>query len=325
MLRCLACMMVVLMHTPQPNSAGGYVLSSISLLAAPSIGLFFMVSGALLLPVTKPTKEFLKHRLAKIAVPVLFWSLLYLLVRYFKTNNSEELFKSIISIPFSAQGCAVFWFVYVMIGLYVLAPIISTWLQKASKREIEFYLLLWLVTMCYPILNLFVCVDDGKSGILYYFTGYVGYFLLGYYLHNYVKQWSMWILAILFVFPIGCAVACKLLELKIDFYDIFWYLSILVVAMCVSLFMGIKVLFGDIKLNTKFKKFIINFSQYSFGIYLIHFFIIRDILWQFNLTLLSNGGGILETFVITLIISYLIVHLISRLPKSESFIGLKRK
>lgn len=324
-LRILACLMVIFTHSPQPHSAHSLVLSSISLLAAPSIGLFFMVSGALLLPVSQPTNMFLKHRLTKIVIPVLFWSLFYLLVHNFNANDLEELFISIISIPLSTQGCAVFWFVYVLIGLYLLAPIISAWLQKASKREIEFYLLLWLITMCYPVISPFIRVNDEVSGILYYFAGYVGYFVLGYYLHNYIKYWNIWILAAMYILPLGCAVVCKLSEFKVDFYSVFWYLSISVVAMCVALFMYIKELFSAAKLNIKLEKFIVDFSNYSFGIYLIHFYIIRDVLWQFDLALLSNGGGILETFVITTVVSYMLVHLMSKIHGSEYLIGFKRE
>lgn len=50
-IRLLACAMVVVMHSPIPtDSANGIILSTISYLTTPCIGLFFMVSGALLLP-----------------------------------------------------------------------------------------------------------------------------------------------------------------------------------------------------------------------------------------------------------------------------------
>lgn len=53
LLRLLACLMVIAMHAPLPDSAegNGLFLSTLSYLTAPCIGLFFMVSGALLLPV----------------------------------------------------------------------------------------------------------------------------------------------------------------------------------------------------------------------------------------------------------------------------------
>lgn len=49
-IRLIACLMIVLMHSPMPGcGSSGMVLSGISYLTAPGIGLFFMVSEALLL------------------------------------------------------------------------------------------------------------------------------------------------------------------------------------------------------------------------------------------------------------------------------------
>lgn len=51
LIRIMACVMVVLMHSPIPTeNANGVLLSSLSYFTTPCIGLFFMVSGALLLP-----------------------------------------------------------------------------------------------------------------------------------------------------------------------------------------------------------------------------------------------------------------------------------
>ena len=61
-LRVLACLMVICMHAPYPKEgANGLFLSTLSYFTAPCIGLFFMVSGALLLPVRTDTKTFLAN------------------------------------------------------------------------------------------------------------------------------------------------------------------------------------------------------------------------------------------------------------------------
>ena len=52
LIRIIACTMVVLMHSRTEN-ANGLLLSSLSYFTAPCIGLFFMVSGVLLLPPPK--------------------------------------------------------------------------------------------------------------------------------------------------------------------------------------------------------------------------------------------------------------------------------
>lgn len=70
LLRLLACLMVIAMHAPLPDSAegNGLFLSTLSYLTAPCIGLFFMVSGALLLPVHR-SKYFLEKEIRENIVP----------------------------------------------------------------------------------------------------------------------------------------------------------------------------------------------------------------------------------------------------------------
>ena len=51
LIRILACLMVVLTHSPLPSADEHSVLSAgVSLITSPCNALFFMVSGALLLP-----------------------------------------------------------------------------------------------------------------------------------------------------------------------------------------------------------------------------------------------------------------------------------
>lgn len=83
-IRCLACLMVVFMHAPYPNSGmSGVLVVPISLAIAPCIGLFFMVSGALLLPTKDKGITFVKKRLAKVACPILVWTLVAMIIKGF--------------------------------------------------------------------------------------------------------------------------------------------------------------------------------------------------------------------------------------------------
>lgn len=74
-IRIIACLMVILMHTPSPTSGlDGISYHILDMLAEPCIGLFYMVSGALLLPVKMPYREFLKKRLNKVVWPTIIFS-----------------------------------------------------------------------------------------------------------------------------------------------------------------------------------------------------------------------------------------------------------
>lgn len=67
------------MHSPIPNeNANGQFLFLLSYVSASGIGLFFMISGALLLPIQLDIMSFLKKRFVKVALPAIFWSLFYL-------------------------------------------------------------------------------------------------------------------------------------------------------------------------------------------------------------------------------------------------------
>ena len=278
-IRILACLMVIAMHAPIPNeNAIGIFNVALSYYTAPCIGLFFMVSGALLLPIKGSGIEFLKKRFAKIAGPTIFWSLFYIACKYFFDGTSEGIAKSILSIPFSPQGHGVMWFMYTLAGLYLIAPIISAWLERTSKKEIELYLLIWLLTTCYPLLKLILTTQTGETSILYYFSGFVGYFLLGYYLRKYPKAIPNKILIPSLIIAVCAPIICKIFHYDVNFYEMFWYLSIFVVVMSIGWFILICKSIG----SYRGRQYIPLISNLSFGIYLLHIFVMRYILWRMD-------------------------------------------
>lgn len=326
-IRILACLMIIAMHAPIPDTGlSSYVLSTDSLLTAPGIGLFIMVSGALLLPVNISTERFLKKRLGKIVGPTVFWTLFYFMVApYTETVDQGSGITNFLSIPFSAQFNSVLWFMYMLSGLYLLAPVISPWLKQTSRREIEFYLLLWGITMCYPLIRNVVAVNEGYTGILYYFGGYSGYFLLGYYLNKYIRL-TTWKCVTILVIPLLIATIVKVLQMPVDFYDMFWYLSIFVSLMCIAWFLLVKGIAPSFDKTSRFHKKIVLLSNQCFGIYLVHIFIMRSILW--HIPFLFNINGVSQMIIVTLLTflgSFGVSLLISYLPWAEYIIGFKQK
>ncbi len=173
-MRIIACLMVIITHSPIPDAGWfGPMLSGLSYLCAPCIGLFFMVSGALLLNKQYDSFSaflFLKNRFTKIFFPTLFFFILGSAMNFFGIKNSE---------------IAILWFMYVLSGLYLLTPILYRWVCNANKREIEFYLLLWGISLLYPLIKLYINLDESDVSWIYYFHGYVGYFILGFYLSKF--------------------------------------------------------------------------------------------------------------------------------------------
>lgn len=327
-LRVFACLLIVCMHSPIPSEqANGLFLSTLSYFTAPGIGLFFMLSGALLLPLKTDTFTFLKKRISKVVFPTLFWTLFYLGANIILRGEDIE-FSQILSIPFSTQGNPVLWFMYTLIGLYLLSPILSRWLTNSSKKEVEFYLGLWGVSLCYPLLKMFVGLNEGTTGILYYFTGYAGYFVLGYYCKTYPEslKWK-WILPAS-VIAVLAPVCCKVLHLEVDFYDLFWYLSIFVVILCIFYYKANEGLCPKLKLTEgKFYAFMQQLSSLSFGIYLVHIFVMRYLLWKwdFILNIPSYYLQTIAVIVLTFAGSALISFLISLLPGAQYVLGYRKR
>ena len=325
-IRVLACLMVITMHAPKPDAGTNpLILSSISLLMAPCIGLFFMVSGALLLPVSLPMKEFYRKRMGKVLVPTLVWTFIYLSIRWLKEGvKIESLLKTFFSIPFSAQGHGVLWFMYTLIGLYLIAPILSSWLRNASRREVEFILILWSITLLYPILKTCLYINETPTGILYSFSGYTGYFLLGYYLHHYQPRISYIGLILLFIIPVSAAICVKVFGIEVDFYSVFWYLSIFVVMMAVSIFASIQRLSKYFCFKSNSERALILASNMTFGIYLSHILFMREIIWP--MPFLSSCGSVCQILLITTVtycFSSLFCRLIARFPHGEIIIGYR--
>jgi surface polysaccharide O-acyltransferase-like enzyme len=101
-----------------------------------------------------------------------------------------------------------------LIGVYLLMPILSPWAEKVSKKELTVYLCIWLFSTMIPILRDWVSADPlavtyGPTGIprqalypmwgeaswntygmFYYISGFIGYLLLGLYFRRFVGELS---------------------------------------------------------------------------------------------------------------------------------------
>lgn len=327
-IRVVACLMVIAMHAPVSGEGAtthGPFLVLTSYLTAPCVPLFFMVSGALLLPCREgiTARAYLAKRIGKIAGPTVCFSLLYIALNISQMEiGGKTIVLSLLSIPFSAQGHGILWFMYTLMGLYLLVPILSPWIRRASKREIELYLVLWFVTLLYPYIGLLLQCNTGNTGVLYYFSGYVGYFLLGHYLSRNMLPLKVLLSVSLFVLPLP--LFNKLLGWELDFYTVFWYLSAPVAILTASWFCCIKRFFSTVGVRlSSLTKALTVVSNLSFGIYLVHIFVMRTLLWNWSL-IYSIKNYYLQTSVIivlTFMGSFVFVYLLSWLSLSQYIIG----
>lgn len=187
-LRVIACLLVILIHTPIRQYEAYYNTPSIAnaiytVLVAVNCNLFFMITGALLLPVTMPGKRFLRRRLRVVLFPLVVWTIVYLLEHAFLLHNfTPRLLTSILFHP--VEG--LLWYVYVLLVIYVTLPLVSKCIDAIGKRGVEVVLVLWVLSSFIPYQHgIFMEASQYSHNMFGAFANYYGYVLLGYYLHQY--------------------------------------------------------------------------------------------------------------------------------------------
>ncbi|WP_143865702.1 MULTISPECIES: acyltransferase [Bacteroides] len=332
-LRIFACFLVIMTHSQMPSLDGkdGFWMYLISFICSPSSELFLALSGAILLPVRNlesgGVKNFYKKRFVKLLPPVFIWSIIHIFcLHYYLQGKPIELcLKQLFLMPIQpAEG--VYWFVYVMIGLYLFAPIISFWLRFASQRQLQFYLFIWFVCVTLPVLRIWVPFNGGigtDEGSHYFmlndFGGFMGYWILGYYLHRYpIRLGRNSSTLYLGIAIIAVLVGSYLLKVYMGIgNDGNLHITSAVLVICIiTLFRNFP--YHNEALQTR----ISSVAKYSFGIYLCHFITIRAISWpimhHFRIHAIIDAP---LTALLTVVMCFIMLKFLSLLPKSKYIVG----
>lgn len=324
--RVLAAFMVVFIHAPKPiegmNSNIIYALYNYIML--PCVPLFFIISGYLLLPTKDSLFIFLKKRMRRIAYPLLFWSIINILLK--SHDSLGNLLKDLFYIPFCQQANGHYWFLYSLISIYLILPVISTWLKQAQQKEIRFILYIWLLASALPFLNILlpdVFNGDGNYyNFLYYNAGFIGYFILGFYLKNFSHKKEIIISFLLMTIVSGIHIILIYLNKlgHIELPPMNPYLCMDVILQSLFIFLFIR------KYGTKLyqvRNIFYFLSPLTFGIYLAHGLIHKYITFPliYDTLQLSPIFAVPISAIITFATGTFIVYIISKLPKSQFLIG----
>ena len=293
------------------------LLTTIALTGVP---IFFMLSGALLLNRKYSLKEFYKKRFSRIFYPFLFWMIISIIIGILYLNWTKI---DALNVFFGITSHT--WYIWVLIGIYLIIPIINSFFKEYGLKGLEFFLIIWIITILFNS----YCPHYLKTLELSYFSGYIGYVILGYYLDNKKFKFSnekMFYIGT-FIFILFTIVHMIIFYRMIKFYSDY-YLNIITLLQSTGLFLMIKYLdiislnteklFSKIKTN-KMGKIILSISLCSYGMYLNHYIII-EYFKQFNLHSLKALFAIL---IITLFLSWFSTYICSKIPYIEKFSGVK--
>ncbi len=231
-LRIAACFMVVLAHAcdafvGQFDTDRSAFLSGVAIgsLMRASVPLFVMMSAVVLMPLRRPTPvgAFYCKRIGRLVVPLIFWSLALPVMMWFYYNHINP---STANALLSAEGYTAsalwtklttwminfnydttpLWYLYMLVGLYLVIPIIDGWLANASRRDVKLVLTIWVIAMLLPWIRMAAPLlgyignyghmgiwgecDWNPYGTFYYMSGFAGYIVLAYYLQRWPLTWS---------------------------------------------------------------------------------------------------------------------------------------
>lgn len=360
-LRIFACFLVLLGHSNDPfyvPPASMHADPIYSYLATPAIKysvafyygfwvrncvpLFMIVSAFLLVPL-KPgvtMHQFYRKRLTRILPPFVCFLLLYTFVPALLGNRgwAETLeIAKLLPFTFPMDGGHL-WFIYPLISLYLIIPVISPWLERATAKEELTFIGIFAISSFVPLIKFFItphvwgeCFWNPYS-MFWYCSGFLGYLVMAHYIRKHLT-WSRKkrLIVGLLCFVIGSSFTMwgflwkGELQTLIEIPVLEWAWKNCTPHQIVSSF-GLFLLFTCIE-QTKAPRFIVKLSKLTFGIYLIHIFFLVPIAGFFIVngdpanSLVPAPIAIPLIAILTFIASLAAVKLISLLPGSKWIIG----
>lgn len=330
-LKIIASIAVVMLHvsamkwyTIKPTSKEWNIMNIYDSICRWGVPIFVMVTGTLLLSDKKEItikKVFTKY-IKRIFIILVIWSLFYAIL------DKELLTPDISTKDFILSfinGHYHLWYLYMLIGLYLATPVIKLITIPKNKKIIKYFLINWFIFECclnmLKKLPIFSNLDIAYANMhIEFFLGYVGYYILGYYLSQYeLKKNEIYISYIIGGLSIIVIIFgtryLKIANYKAPetFYDA---LSAPTCLSAIAVFILIKQIFAKKELSEKNKAVIDKWTKISLGVYLIHpmYIVIMD---KLNISLLQ-WPVIISIPIATVIIYFLsatLAYIISKIPK----------
>ncbi len=193
-LRVLAAFSVVMLHSGAQfwyeldiRSREWVIANSYDAVFRFGVPVFVMISGAIFLDkeYVLDVKRLYKHNILRLIVLYVIWSVAYGLYDIRTWDLGVAGVKAVLKEMLS--GRYHLWFIPMIAGIYVLLPVLKSWIENTKQKTIEYFLgLFFVLQICSETIRALTLTDElhyildlGKVEMA---CGYVGYFVLGYYL-----------------------------------------------------------------------------------------------------------------------------------------------
>jgi surface polysaccharide O-acyltransferase-like enzyme len=331
--RALAISLVVILHIAASLVDKGYaagklnwwVANLVDSVARIGVPLFVLVSGTLLLDPhwDESLPVFFRKRFIKVLIPLLGWSIIYLAWRIFyegETFTLQQAFRAILENTVAYH----FWFLYMILGLYLVTPILRVFTRIAGEKDYKYFLVIWMIAVCLPpLLAQFFGITLADFWVIV--IGFSGYFVAGFFLSqvNYSSDSIRWV-SVLYIITLLITLGGTylLLRQKGEYDPYFYeYLSPNVIIMSLAAYLLLRWLPYE-RFYTKLpwlSRLVAILCITSFGVYMVHVLLLSILKggrvgFVLSGASIAPGVGILLTFLVVMPLSIGIVYLMQRIP-----------
>ena len=304
-------------------------------IARSCVPLFIMLTGALLLQASKtdePMRVFFKKRWNRIGLPVIFWGAVYLAWDF--TIRGQPLTLTSFLQDLLAGPYIHFWYVYVLVGLYLITPLVRVFVSYAEWKLARYFFFIWFIgTGVAPLLTLSESIRAQAtwfSDNVFILTGLVGYFILGAYIDKLRMHKSVLYLGLILSTVWTIIGTYALINKLGEFYGQFFFSasSFSVIAASISLFI-ILATFSKQKIQERYlfgRRALRVISENTLPIYLFHVIVLETLQGGFlgikiSVTNLNPFLEIPLVTLITLLICLAIIIPLKKIPYIKKLLG----
>lgn len=288
------------------------------------VPVFVMISGALFLrpDYEMDIKQLYKHNILRLLVLYVVWSCVYGLWDARNFQYAEAGWK-----PYVREmlyGRYHLWFLPMLIGIYVLLPLLRSWIHNSDKKNLQYFMGLFLVFQigketlrALTVMDeLHYILDEIKIPMV---CSYVGYFVWGYYLSHIGISRKIRNIVYVAVIPamagnvlLGNYLSHRSGEAQGVFYDSFGIFTFVVVT---ALFLLAQEWFGLKSFGSISSGIICEISADTLGIYLMHIGLMEALeIKGIHSMLLPNVVGIPVHAMLCFGICLIVAAILRRIP-----------
>lgn len=305
-----------------------------------SVPLFFMITGALLLNrEPEPLKDLWKHRVLKMILVLLFWSMLYYFVSVCRGTRRFSI-KEFAAVLYDRNWNYSFWYLYAYIPMLISLPLLQKFAKGLSNKDYIYMIALFAAfSSLLPTMQYLLWQDQHNLNenfrLGWVCTNTLFYPCLGYFLQHRARNfWNKRRLVILWTVNIAAILTASYMTyLKAkatgvcDEANSEAFHSTFVAVNCVSIFASCQYFSQHVKLSEPIRKMILSVGSCTFGIYLLHLLfmeipevrILLDVFRnQWNLNAMVSG---LLYCVCIFLMGYLTTLLMKRIPLIRKLIS----